>query len=430
VRHRAATSLVTLLSTLAFAVVLGLSVLGCGSLGGDSGGSASSLGIPSTTTTGGSLPTFRSSTTTSKPAATITIPTSLPPTPADLILRQMTLRQKAAQTLLLAFDGETLLMGTQEILAAGPPGGLLLLSRNVSGADQLRGLNESLQAAAKAVKPGIGLLIAVDQEGGPVQRIHVGVPAVPSARRLARDSDTADAAKLATETAKGLLALGVNMNLAPVADVVSDPQSFLYDRSYGGDPTVVVDFVKVVTGAFERNGLISVVKHFPGHGSASGDSHGDSVVSDASQVDFAKIHFRPFKAAIAAGAEGVMVGHLVANAYDPDHPASSSSRVVGDILSKGLGFSGLIVCDDIEMAGAAGSTPEGATARNTRGEIAVSALAAGCDLIICTAAPSDQMAVVDAIVDAVRTGRLSQSRLDEAVLSMLDIKLRHNLISP
>ena len=239
------------------------------------------------------------------------MPRTLPPTPAEQILGRMTLRQKAAQTLLLTFEGdETVLPGTEQILAAGPPGGFLLLSRNVAGVAQLTSLTGALQSAAGKIEPGIGLFIAVDQEGGSVQRIHSGVPRVPSARRLAEDSDTADAVQLATETAKGLLALGVNMNLAPVADVVSDPKSFLYSRSYSGDPTVVVDFVKVVTAAYEKNGLIAVVKHFPGHGSATGDSHSQVIISTASQVDFAKIHFRPFKAAMAAGAEGVMVGHL------------------------------------------------------------------------------------------------------------------------
>jgi beta-N-acetylhexosaminidase len=360
----------------------------------------------------------------------VTIPITLPPTPAEQILATMTLRQKAAQTLLVTFDGETLLPDAQQMLADAPPGGLLLLSRNVSGVAQLQGLLASLQAAAMRTEPGVGLFIAVDQEGGSVQRIHAGVPNVPSARRLAEDSDTAGAGKLATETATGLLALGVNMNLAPVADVVGDPESFLYYRSYSGDPTVVIDFVKTVTGAYERNGLISVVKHFPGHGGTSDDSHLKIAVSHASQTDYAKVHLRPFKAAIAAGAEGVMLGNFIAWAYDPEHPASTSSRVVGGLLREGLGFSGLVVADDIEMAGAAGTGTAGTGAQAggaTLGDIAVDALAAGCDLLICTGGAADRSAVIDAIVEAVRSGRLPRERLDEAVGDVLGIKLRHGI---
>ncbi len=432
VRSRAAISLAIVLSALVLVAGLGLPASGCGGRDGGAGSLSSVDGAASTEPTDGLTDSATStlSPPSSRPTTTVTVPRTLPPSPAELIVQGMTLPEKAAQTLLLTFEGETLLPATQELLQDGPPGGLLLLSHNVSGAAQLRDLTASLQAAAKKEGSGVGLLIAVDQEGGTVQRIHSGVPKVPSARRLAEDSDAADAAKLATETATGLLALGVNTNLAPVADVVSDPKSFLYSRSYSGDPTVVVKFVKVVTGAYERNGLISVVKHFPGHGGASGDSHSQGVVSNASQADFAKIHFRPFKAAIAAGAEGVMVGHLIVNAYDPQRPASTSSRVVKDLLRSGMGFSGLIVCDDIEMAGAAGVASAGpGQTRMSSGDVAVEALAAGCDLIICSGALAQQRAVLDAIVEAVREGRLAQERLDEAVLHMLSIKLRHSLVS-
>ena len=432
VRLRAAITHFVVLCTFALVAALGMSALGCALFDGSSdplvpSGSSPDAGSPGSSSAGTGAP--RSTT-------TVTVSRTVPPTPAQLILSKMNLRQKAAQTLLVAFDGETLLPSTEEIIAAGPPGGFLLLSRNVTGAAQLTSLTASLQEAAAGVEPGIGLLIAADQEGGTVQRIHSGVPRVPSARQLAEDSDTADAAKLATETAQGLLALGVNMNLAPVADIVSDPDSFLYSRSYSGDPTVVVQFVEVVTAAFERNGLISVVKHFPGHGSAPEDSHGQPAIATASQVDFAKIHLRPFKAAIAGGVEGVMVGHLIVEAYDPDRSASTSIRVVDGLLREGLGFAGLIVCDDIEMAGAvaaptnATGANQGAGSASTPAEIAVAALAAGCDLVICSGPVSDQTLVIDAIVEAVRSGAIPQYRLDDAVRHMLEIKLRHGLASP
>jgi beta-N-acetylhexosaminidase len=253
-----------------------------------------------------------------------------------------------------------------------------------------------------------------------VQRIHEGVPAVPAARSLGHKSTPAEAAGLAAKTAGGLLALGVNMNLAPVADVVDDKTSFLYQRTYGGDETLVGAFVAAVAEAFTRGGLISVVKHFPGHGSASGDSHRENVISSATRADFETIHLPPFRAAFEAGAEGVMMAHLVATAYDPERPASQSGVVIGGLLRGDLGFDGLVIADDLEMAAAGAAGP---------GEAAVAALEAGCDLLISSGTAAGQREVLQAIVKAVGTGRLAPSRLDQAVLRVLTLKLRHGLVA-
>jgi beta-N-acetylhexosaminidase len=344
----------------------------------------------------------------------------------------MTLRDRAAQVLLLAFDGTTVVSTTKELLLESPPGGFLLLSRNVTGAEQVRSLSAALQQTAADGGAEIGLFIAVDQEGGSVQRIHSGVPRVPAARLLGEEGSLMEARALATETATALLALGVNMNLAPVADVVSDPRSFLYERTYGGDPSLVSSFVETVTDAFVQNGLVVAVKHFPGHGSAPGDTHGQLVVTDASEYDFATIHLRPFKAALSAGAQCVMMAHIVANVYDPDRPASLSKTVVEEVLREGLGFSGVVVADDLEMAGAvqASTTGSAAESASDAGELAIRALEAGCDLLISTGPLSRQQAMIDAIVEAVRSGRLNEQRLDEAVGHVLLVKWRQGIVAP
>lgn len=363
--------------------------------------------------------------------------TTVLPSPEETILGEMALREKAAQVLLLTFAGTTVTPATEQLLAEGPPGGLLVLGPNVSGAEQLTALTAALQTAAVAAGAKVGLFIAVDQEGGTVQRVRDGVPRLPAARTLGEGSSILEVGRLATETAEGLLKQGVNMNLAPVADVVSDPASFLYSRSYGGDPTLVADYVKVVTEAHVDAGLIAVAKHFPGHGSALGNTHGEAVVSEASQSEFATLHIPPFKAAIASGVEGVMMAHVIAAAYDPDLPASLSSKVVGDLLREGLGFTGLVVSDDLEMAGAAVTgSPEGPLPDHTNGsagligELAVLALSAGCDLLISTGTLERQLAVIDAIEEAVKGGRLSEARLDEAVSQVLRLKLCHHIIVP
>jgi beta-N-acetylhexosaminidase len=282
----------------------------------------------------------------------------------------------------------------------------------------------------------VALFIAVDQEGGLVQRVHDGVPEVPRARELGQTSSPGDAALLATETAQGLLALGVNMNLAPVADVVTNPNSFLYPRTFGGDPEVVSAFVAAVTDAYVRGGLISVVKHFPGHGSALGNTHGEAVISQATEAQFDTVHLPPFRAAIAAGAQGVMMAHIAAAAYDETRPASQSDVVIKNLLRQKLGFTGLVVSDDLEMAAATGSATANAGDNSDAAEVkalgdaAVASINAGCDLLICTGTLARNLQVRDAIVSAVENGSISPARLDEAVSAVLELKLQQQIARP
>jgi beta-N-acetylhexosaminidase len=373
------------------------------------------------------------------PSPSTTLPamnTTTPPSPAEELLAAMTLPQKAAQVLLLTIDGTSVNSSTEELLAEGPPGGILLLGHNVEDAEQTRALTQGLQATAASSGSGVALFVAVDQEGGLVQRVQDGVPEVPGARQLGQISSPEEAAFLAAGTAKGLLALGVNMNLAPVADVVSNPESFLYPRTFGGDPEIVSAFVSAITEAYVRGGLISVVKHFPGHGSALGNTHGEAVVSQATRAEFNTIHLPPFRAAVAAGAQGVMMAHIVAAAYDERQPASQSDVVIENLLREELGFPGLVVSDDLEMAAATGSAAAGAgdgsDAADARalGDAAVASINAGCDLLICTGTLARNLQVRDAIVNAIENGSISEARLDEAVSAVLKLKLERQIAIP
>ncbi len=174
--------------------------------------------------------------------------------------------------------------------------------------------------------------------------------------------------------------------------------------------------------------MITVVKHFPGHGSAPENSHTSAPVSAATADEFATLHLPPFRAAIVAGASGVMLGHFVVPAYDELHPASQSAAIIEDLLRKDLGFEGLAVSDDLEMSAAAGRAGEIGTATPALlGEAAVAALAAGCDLLITTGTFERQLIIRQAIVDAVTGGSLSEERLDQAVERILALKAAHSL---
>jgi len=181
--------------------------------------------------------------------------------------------------------------------------------------------------------------------------------------------------------------------------------------------------------------LISVVKHFPGHGSAAGNTHGEQVVSSATEAEFDAIHLPPFRAAFAAGAEGTMTAHIIAKAYDGERPASLSNAVIEDLLREDLDFTGVVISDDLEMAAATLSTAAGTVADTEAAqaaalaEAAVAAVGAGCDLVICTGTLNRNLQVLDAIVAAITNGDLSAARLDEAVLSVLELKLRHIIVT-
>jgi beta-N-acetylhexosaminidase len=382
-----------------------------------------------TTTSAPSTDTTAAATTSSTTEVTPTTSPFLPR--VEEIVAGMTLQAKAAQVLLVSFDGVDATSLAKGMFSPAAPGGVLLLGRNVTGAAQLRSLTAALQEAA-ASAGGPGLFVATDEEGGSVMRVKEGVPGVPAARVLGTTSSPAVALTLAEATATGLLDQGVNMALAPVADVVMRGDSFLYARSFGSEPRLVSDFVAAVTRGYVERGVVTVVKHFPGHGSAPENSHTSVPVSAATRADFETIHLPPFRAAIAAGAQGVMIGHFVAPAFDALHVASQSATIIEDLLRGDLGFEGLAISDDLEMAAAAAGRPgaAGTASAAALGEVAVASLAAGCDLLIVTSTLARQSAIERAIVGAVQSGALSEERLDQAVTRILLVKAEHSVPVP
>ena len=153
-----------------------------------------------------------------------------------------------------------------------------------------------------------------------------------------------------------------------------------------------------------------MVKHFPGHGSASADTHEAVATATATKQEFDSVHLPPFRAAISAGVEGVMVSHVVAVAYDAKYPASLSEAIVTDLLRGEMGFDGLVVTDDLFMAAASGSGAEIAAKSGAEAQAAVDALNAGCDLLILSEREVNSMAVLDALVSAIERGEVSQSQ--------------------
>jgi beta-N-acetylhexosaminidase len=294
--------------------------------------------------------------------------------------------------------GPTLDETTAAYLAEGGTG-IFLLGFNVETAAQLRALTSDAACAADGP-----ILVALDQELAPtVQRLRGLVSPIftPDEAVAAGPGEVEDAALLlGTE----MLELGVNVNLAPVIDVVTGSNPVLTGRHLGSDPQVVAELGAAFVRGMAEAGVVAVPKHFPGHGRSVTDPHGAGVVIDAETTELAEIDWPPFERVIEEGVRALMVGHPVYTALDPNAPASLSP-VVLNLLRSTFGFDGVAITDSLSMAGVAdGRTP---------GEVAVAALVAGEDLLLVQNA--DRLPeTLAAIVAAVESGELARERLEEA----------------
>lgn len=307
-------------------------------------------------------------------------------------------RMRTDAVLLPGFVGTTLPGWVAERLRSGLAG-VCLYGENVESDAQLRSLTRQIRQANPDA------IIAIDEEGGDVTRVHYvdGSP-YPGAALLGRIDDLEATAAVGRAVAEVLGWIGADLNLAPVADVNSDPRNPVIGvRSFGADPALVSRHVAAFTRAHEAVGVATSVKHFPGHGATAADSHLDLPVVDVSLDVLRERDLPPFRAAIEAGARTVMTSHILLPQIDSSGPATFSSRILQGILREELGFDGVIVSDALDMAGASGRIGIPAAA--------VRALAAGCDLLCLGTGGSPEQ--LDAIGAAVAEG-VDADRLADA----------------
>ena len=323
----------------------------------------------------------------------------------------MTTKEKIGQLFLVRCYPEK---AVEDIKNLGLGGLVLFASDFDKSPDEVRSDINNYKSAAK-----FGLTVAVDEEGGAVVRV--------SKYKQFRKSPFLSPQKLykiggfkliksdTTEKAELLLSLGINVNLAPVADVPSKASGFIYDRSFGTDASLTAEYVATVVGINKEKGIGSVLKHFPGYGDNSDTHIGFSFDNKALNV-FRERDFLPFKSGITAGAEAVMVSHNTVTAMDEKNPASLSKSVIG-ILRNELGFNGVVMTDDLSMDAVKDYiNPE---------EVGVKAILAGND-VICT---SDYEILYDSVKEAVESGEISLERIDESVMRVLVWKLKLKIIS-
>ena len=315
------------------------------------------------------------------------------------------LEPAAAACLFPGFDGVTAPDWMRRSLAGGL-GGVVLFARNIRDPEQLAGLTASLRAE----RPD--LLVAVDEEGGDVTRLEVDEgSAFPGNLALGAVDDTELTGRVAAAIGGELAAAGINLDLAPVADVIVDPANPIVGvRSFGSDPALVARHVAAFVQGLQSVGVAACAKHFPGHGESIADSHRELPSVETDRETLYARALPPFAAAVAAGVCAVMTAHVRFSALDGE-PATLSAKVIG-LLRSELGFRGLVLTDALEMS--AISANAGLEAG------AVQALAAGADALCLGAdlAPAEVEGVQVAIVAAVREGRLAAERVREAAASV------------
>lgn len=325
-------------------------------------------------------------------------PTATPePTPTCI---PAPLEQRAAAVLVVGLPGVTRADDplAQQVVALGV-GGVFLAGGNAYSADQVSALTTGLRAAA-----GRPLLVSTDEESGRVAHMRDVVGPGPSPRRMAAQGSPDDVRAEAAATGQALSAVGVGLDLAPVLDLDDGPAAgVIGDRSFSADPEEAAAYGLAYARGLADAGVTSAVKHFPGHGRSSVDSHRESSLVEAGLDELAATDLLPFQRAVDAGAPVVMLNHLQYSALDPDLPASLSPRAYA--LLREMGFEGVAITDSVGMG-----------AVNLRWDFpdaAVRAVAAGADAVLTTDG-NHAARMRDGLVAAVHAGVLPEARLSEA----------------
>jgi beta-N-acetylhexosaminidase len=314
------------------------------------------------------------------------------------------LESRLGELMIVGIPGADLTAEIRGEIGRIAPSGVILFAANLPEAGVAGRLARSLHEALGS--PNLPPLICADEEGGLVSQLSGFWEVPPSARAVASSGGPPLVKDLAHRTARRLLALGVNLNFAPVLDIHSNPENPVIGvRSFGTTGSHVTACGRAAIEGIQAAGVIPVVKHFPGHGDTSLDSHValPRITADESQMRLREL--RPFEAAVNWGAPVVMTAHVLAPAFEPDarRPATISPAIVTGLLRGTMRFEGVVVTDALEMAGVA--------ALGSYGEIAVQAIEAGCDLLLYSKLAPGPGEALDALRAALRSGRLTGERI-------------------
>lgn len=331
----------------------------------------------------------------------------------------MTLEEKVGQLVIAGLEGYSPDENTGQLIDKYNVGGFILFKKNIQSSHQLSALLNSLKEA-NGKKGGIPLFLSVDEEGGRVSRLPQEFIKFPSNKIIGNKKDKDICYRIGGVLGEELKAFGFNMDFAPVLDINSNPQNpVIGDRSFGKTPELVSGLGLETMKGIQSENVISVVKHFPGHGDTSVDSHVGLPKVNHTMDRLQSFELLPFKNAIDNGADAVMVAHILLPRLDAGSPASFSKAIITDLLRNTMKFQGVVITDDFTM---------GAVTENfDMGESAVKSIQAGGDIVLVCHGYENQERVLTALLEAARTGKISGGRLDESVYRILKLKEKYAL---
>jgi len=343
------------------------------------------------------------------------------------ILGKMTLEQKVGQMMIVRNEYASMTPEYEAEILALQPGGYIIFDKNITTLENTKQLindvREEIEIAGSVVLEEnkefrVPAIMSVDQEGGLVQRLQAISDYPPKYIESMGEIGATGSLDVALETGRLIgeecKSVGLNVDFAPVADIFSNPENTVIgDRAFGTDKETVANMATAVARGISEEGVVPSYKHFPGHGDTKVDSHQALPVVTKTIDELMKNELYPFQKAIESGAKIIMVAHIALPNVTGDYtPASLSYEIITGILKSNMNYQGLVITDGLDM---------GALTENySNGEIAVKAVLAGADILLTPVSPSEAKT---ALIDAVKNGTISEARIDESVLKILELKL-------
>lgn len=342
-------------------------------------------------------------------------------TPRDEIkelIDSMSINEKIGQLMIIGFNGTSVDENLNDLVKNSYIGGVILFKDNVESLDGVTELINNIKLLN--VENKIPLFISVDEEGGVVSRTPNEFLKLPSSLSIGSYNNENMSYKVGEIIAQELKLMGYNMDYAPVLDVLSNPNNTVIgSRAFGRDADTVSNLGVSVMKGISENNVIPVVKHFPGHGDTSVDSHYGLPLVEKSLEELKELEFIPFQWAINNGADAIMVSHILLQSIDSENPATMSKKIVSNILRNEMNFDGVVISDDMTMAAIMDNYDIG--------EASVKAINAGVDIILVCHGYDNEMKVLNSISEAVNSGEITEERLNESVYRILSLKNKYNL---
>ncbi|MBQ2615211.1 MAG: beta-N-acetylhexosaminidase [Clostridia bacterium] len=338
---------------------------------------------------------------------------------AEQLLQEMSLKEKVYQMFTVSPEaltgiGTAIQAGdaTRNALQTHPVGGIMYLAKNLKSTDQTREMLANTKSYS-AIPP----FLSVDEEGGKVARVADTLGTTQFSPMYTYRNDGVETAyNIGKTLATDIGGLGFNQNYAPVADLWTNPQNTVIStRAFGDSPEETGKLVAAAVKGMQEQGVIATLKHFPGHGDTSEDSHTGKAYSYRTLDQLRSCEFIPFQKGIDAGAEFVMCAHITVPEVD-EVPATFSRTLIEEVLRGELGFDGVVITDALEM--------KAISAYYSADQAAVLAVQAGCDMLLC---PADLNLAVQGLLDAVEDGTLTEERINQSVLRILRVKESYGL---